>query len=58
MFNNGFDFFKFLVTEYGKEEAVKLANNYLDIQIDNKDPEEFLFCCELYRATQQVDKYF
>ena len=58
MYSTGFDFFKDLIKDYGKEQAIKLANSYLDMQIKNKDPEEFIFCCELYRAVQQADKYY
>lgn len=55
MYDTGFDFFRDLVISYGKEEAVKLANSYLDMQIKNQDPEEFTFCCELYQAVQQAN---
>ena len=58
MYDTGFDFFKDLVCSYGKEQAVKIANSYLDMQISNKDPQEFIFCCELYRAVQQANKYY
>lgn len=56
MYNTGFDFFKDLCIDYGKEEAIKLANSYLDMQIKNKDHGEFQFCCELYKAVQQANK--
>ena len=58
MYDTGFDFFKDLACSYGKEQAVKIANSYLDMQISNKDPQEFIFCCELYRAVQQANKYY
>lgn len=58
MYNTGFDFFMDLVIAYGKTEAVKIANEYLDMQIHNNNPQEFIFCCELYRAIQQADKYY
>ena len=51
-YETGFDFFRDLVANYGKEEAVKIANAYLDMQIHNSDPDEFTFCCELFRAIQ------
>lgn len=57
-YDTGFDFFRDLVISYGKEQAIKIANCYLDMQINNKDPKEFIFCCELYRAVQQTDKYY
>jgi hypothetical protein len=54
MFDTGYDFFRDLLISYGKDMAVELANSYLDTQIKNKDPEEFAFCCELYKAVQQA----
>lgn len=56
MYDTGFEFFKDLVMNYGKEAAVRMSNDYLDMQINNTDPAEFEFCCELYRAVQQVAK--
>lgn len=53
-YSTGFEFFKDLVSNYGKNESVKIANSYLDMQIHNKDPEEYTFCCELYRAVQNA----
>lgn len=55
-FDNGFDFYRDLLATYGKEEAVKIANTYLDCQAETKDfsieKEEYQFCCELYHAMQ------
>lgn len=56
MYNNGFEFFQDLIDTYGKKQALQIANKYLDMQIKNTDKEEYIFCCELYRATQQTDK--
>ena len=55
MYDTGYDFFKDLIINHGKEEAVKIANSYLDMQIKNKDQQEFMFCCELYKAVQQAN---
>ncbi len=52
MYKDGFDFWADLLREYGKEEALRIANSYLDMQIHNTDTEEHIFCCELYWATQ------
>ena len=52
-FDNGFNFFRDLLCCYGKEQAVKIANDYLDMQIKNTDPEEHQFCCELYHAVKR-----
>lgn len=52
MYETGYDFFSDLVSNYGKEEAVKIGNSYLDLQIKNRDHNEFKFCCELYKAIQ------
>lgn len=54
MYDTGYDFFRDLVMSYGREQAVKIANDYLDMQVNNHDKDEYLFCCELYRATQQA----
>ena len=51
-YDTGFDFFCDLVANYGKEEAIKIGNSYLDMQIHNSDSDEFTFCCELFRAIQ------
>lgn len=53
-YKTGFDFFRDLVSNYGKEEAVKIGNSYLDLPDRTKDPEEFKFCCELYKAIQAI----
>lgn len=53
MYESGFDFFRDLVMTYGREEAIGIANRYLDMQIKNTDPEEYQFCCELYQATKR-----
>ena len=60
-YETGFDFFMDLQKEYGTMEAVKIANSYLDIQsrvygskFREKEPEEFNFCCELFKATRQA----
>ena len=52
MYETGFDFFRDLVKDYGKEMAISLANSYLDMQIKNTDPGEHQFCCELYKAVK------
>lgn len=52
MYDNGYDFFRDLVRDFGKEQAIAMANDYLDMQIHNTDPDEFTFCCELYQATK------
>lgn len=52
MYDNGYDFFQDLIKDFGKEQAIAMANNYLDMQLHNTDPEEFTFCCELYQATK------
>lgn len=48
MYRTGFDFWRDMVQEYGREKAVNLAKGYLDMQIKNGDPEELRFCRELY----------
>lgn len=62
MFDTGFDFFRSLLFDYGKIKAVKIANDYLDTQayvygsgykFFKQNPEEFTFCCELYKAVKQ-----
>ena len=50
MYSNGFEFWRELVTEFGNELARQIANDYLDLQIHNKDKSEFEFCCQLYHA--------
>lgn len=55
-YSTGIEFFKDLLFNYGSEEAVKIANSYLDLQIKNKDPEEFSFCCDLYNAIKNHDE--
>lgn len=54
MYDTGYDFFSDLLVNYGNDMAIEFANSYLDMQIKNKDPEEFTFCCELYKAVQQA----
>lgn len=55
-FDNGFEFYKDLLATYGKEQALFIANSYLDCQAhtkdSTKDKTEYQFCCELYQATQ------
>ena len=58
MYTSGFEFFSDMVSEYGKKKALSLADEYLTMQEDNdrkhgrfkNDPEEFLFCRELWQA--------
>ena len=52
MYKDGFDFWRDLCIHYGKEDAAKMARDYLDMQIHNTDTEEHIFCCELYFAMQ------
>ena len=52
MYKNGFEFWRDLVAQFGKVEAVRVANDYLDIRNDWNDREEYRFKCELYRAMQ------
>jgi len=52
MYNNGFDFWADLLRRHSRDDALQIANDYLDLQIRNTNPEEHAFCCELYRATQ------
>ena len=54
MYNTGYEFFKDLCSEYGIEEAVKIANSYLDLPNRKNNPDEYSFCCELYNAVQQA----
>lgn len=63
MYRDGFDFLRDLICDYGKTEALRVANNYLDMQahiygsnFSENEPEEFTFCCELYQATKQLKK--
>lgn len=62
MFNTGFDFFRSLLCDYGKMEAVRIANDYLDTQASvygsgykffKQNPDEYKFCVELYQAVKQ-----
>lgn len=50
MYDNGYEFYKDLLQQYGKEQANIIAINYLDLQIHNTDPEELQFCKELYQV--------
>ena len=50
MYNNGFDFFRSLKADFGTAQAIKIANDYLDMQIHNTNQDEYQFCVELYRA--------
>ena len=61
-FDNGFAFFRDLLCCYGKEQAIKMANDYLDMQshingtldnFKNNNTEEYTFCCELYQAVKR-----
>ena len=56
MFDTGYDFFRDLLSNYGKEEAIGIANNYLDMQIKNTNHDEFVFCCELYQAIKKEEE--
>ena len=53
MYENGYEFFKSLESEYGHVLAVEMAKDYLDMQIRNTDPEEYQFCKELYQAMKE-----
>lgn len=56
MYDNGYEFFHDLISGYGYNKALEIANAYLDMQIKNTNKEEFTFCCELYQATKQIAK--
>lgn len=55
MYDNGYDFFKDLLCNYGKEEAIQIAKDYLDLSNRKGNKEEFCFCCELYQAMKQYE---
>lgn len=50
MYDTGYEFYRDMVKQYGKEQAKLTAIIYLDLQIRNTDPEELQFCKELYAA--------
>jgi len=50
MYNTGFDFWRDLLIKYGRQEARRIANSYLDMQAHNDSAEELQFCKELYAA--------
>ena len=58
MYTTGYEFFSDMVIQYGKKKALSLADEYLTMQEDDdrkngrfkSDPEEFLFCRELWQA--------
>ena len=49
-YRNGLDFWRDLCATYGRDDAAKMARDYLDMQIYNTDADEHFFCCELYFA--------
>ena len=62
-YKTGYDFYNDLLSTYGKMQALEIANNYLDTQsivygnstrFYNEDPEEYIFCCELFKATRKA----
>ena len=52
MTNNytGFDMWSEYCLLYGETEARAICNRYLDMQINNNEPEEYQFCRELFAA--------
>jgi len=59
-YETGYEFFLDLVSNYGREEGLRIANSYLDTQAHvygtkfaETLPDEFKFCQELYQATQE-----
>ena len=53
MYNTGFEFWRDTVIRYGEKEARTICNNYLDMQINNNEPEELAFCKQLYAAMNE-----
>ena len=49
-YNNGSDFWRDLLIRFGRVEAVKIANDYLDLPLDRSDKGEYDFRKELFSA--------
>ena len=53
-YEHGEDFWRDLVLQFGKDKALLIANDYLDLPMDEDDNDEFSFRCELYRAAYRT----
>ena len=51
MYPSAYDFWLDLLLCYGKTEAVRIANSYLDLPTDGVSQEEMEFRQELYHLT-------
>ena len=64
MYNTGTEFFKDMVASFGVNKALELSKEYLAIQENDdrktgrfqRDPEEFMFCKQLWEAVQPFGK--
>ena len=52
-YTSGADMWQDHKARHGAEEAWSICNRYLDMQINNGDPNELQFCYELYTAMQE-----
>ena len=56
MYETGYDFFRDLLTEYGKEQAIAIAKDYLDLPGRTSNVIEYTFCCELYEIMKKTEE--
>jgi len=51
-YNSGADMWQEYKAQYGDAEARGICNRYLDLQVNNNNPQELQFCRELFAAMQ------
>jgi hypothetical protein len=54
-YETGYDFYRDLASNYGREQAALIAGDYVLMQTGTADPEEWKFCLELISAVNSVD---
>jgi len=57
-FNTGFEFWTYLVINYGLDKAARYAKDYLDCPIDKTDGAEMEFRRDLYKQVKNYDDLF
>lgn len=52
VYDTGVDMWQDYKSQYGDAEARGICNRYLDLQVENNNPQELQFCRELFAAMQ------
>ncbi len=55
-YETGYDFYRDLACNYGREQAALIAGDYILMQVGTSDPEEHQFCLELIQAVNGAEE--